>query len=156
MGIRAWMSYARASIAGGSASGAVARAATVMELDHRPRPAGHVGHDESATRQQFIEMPFDLGDHASRMTLDQASMTRVGGGGFSAPEDGQVQIIALVGEANRDAAISSANAASVKQRLRQTVRATGPQQDINNDGSISSADVGAVKQRLGGTARACP
>jgi hypothetical protein len=43
------------------------RAATVVEFDYLPRPAGHVGHDEPDTRKQLILMPLDLGNHATRM-----------------------------------------------------------------------------------------
>jgi uncharacterized coiled-coil protein SlyX len=43
------------------------RAATIVELDHLPRPAGHVGHDEPGTRKQLARVPLDLGHHAAGM-----------------------------------------------------------------------------------------
>ena len=89
-------------------------------------------------------------------TIDLAGMTEAGGGGFGVPADGQVQIIAQKGDANRDGAVSSADAASVKQRVGQPVGVVGPQYDINPDGFVTSADFASVKQRLGQTAPVCP
>ncbi len=89
-------------------------------------------------------------------TIDLAGMTEAGGGGWGAPEDGQLQIIALVGDANRDAVVSSADAGSVGQRLGMLVGTSGPQYDINNDGAVSSGDDSSVSQRIGRVAPVCP
>lgn len=61
--------------------------------------------------------------NAECYTFDLNGMQSVEGDDFVAPEDGQFQIIALVGDVDRDAVVSTADNSSVKSRLGMTAPA---------------------------------
>ncbi len=73
-----------------------------------------------------------------------------------ADADDSTFVANLTGDVNLDQGISSADAASVKQRLGQVTTGSNFQYDVNVDGSISSADYASIKQRLGNVVPACP
>jgi hypothetical protein len=70
--------------------------------------------------------------------------------------DDSFDVRVLVGDTNRDGAVSSADAASAKQRLGSQTQSAGAQYDVNLDEAISSADASSIKQRLGSVVAACP
>ena len=89
-------------------------------------------------------------------TFDLAGMQSADGGDFEFPEDGQFQIIALEGDADRDGTVSTADGSSITGRLGYTVTDALAQYDCDRDNQISTADGSFVTGRLGRTAPACP
>ena len=65
-------------------------------------------------------------------------------------------VVILVGDANRDSSVSTADISGIKQRLEESVVAGNCQYDINVDGAISTADISSTKQRLENIAPSCP
>jgi hypothetical protein len=89
-------------------------------------------------------------------TFDLTGMESFDGGGFDPPEGSEFQIVALVGDVNRDGQVSTADASSVKARLEHVVTDDNCQYDVNNDGQVSTADKSSVKARFEMAAPACP
>ena len=65
-------------------------------------------------------------------------------------------VAVLVGDANDDGGVSSADAGSISQRLGQQTDAANFRHDVNADGAISSADSASATQRLGNVSPVCP
>ncbi len=62
----------------------------------------------------------------------------------------------LEGDVNFTGVNSSADAATVKQRLGKVLSSSNFRVDLNVDGLITTADYASVKQRLGRTVVQCP
>ena len=72
------------------------------------------------------------------------------------PIGGVYRVETLTGDTNRDGSITSADSASVRQRLGSVVDSSNFVYDVNADGGITSADYGSVTQRLGNVVPNCP
>jgi hypothetical protein len=66
------------------------------------------------------------------------------------------RVATLMGDANRDGAVTAADSAGVKQRLGMVVDSSNFVYDVNADGWITTADYASVKQRLGNVVPSCP
>ena len=63
----------------------------------------------------------------------------------------------LEGDVNRDGAVGTPDASSIKARLEESATVVGAQYDVNRDCSVSSADKSSVIGRLGNLAPVpCP
>jgi hypothetical protein len=115
--------------------------------------AGAVNLSLDSTRKVVIIEPGEALPDADCYTVDLTGMTSQWG---ASPRDRTFRFAILVGDANRDGSVSTADASGIKQRLGLPVTTDRTKYDINHDGSISTADSSSVKQRLGNVAPSCP
>ncbi|MCH8251921.1 MAG: hypothetical protein IID36_05655, partial [Planctomycetes bacterium] len=75
---------------------------------------------------------------------------------LAGPSTSNLYITILKCDVNLDGAVSSADSASIKQRLGQPIGSGNFQYDVNLNGYITASDSGSVNQRIGNVAPACP
>lgn len=75
---------------------------------------------------------------------------------LSGQVDDSFAVRILVGDADFDGNVTTADGSAVTQRLGQTASEAGARYDVDADEGITSADQSSITQRLGNVAPACP
>lgn len=75
---------------------------------------------------------------------------------LSGQVDDSFAVRTLVGDADYDGNVTTADGSAVTQRLGQTAGQTGARYDVDTDDAVTTADQSSITQRLGNVAPVCP